>query len=153
LATLLVSIPNGFAVDRWGRKRTLIPGLALLAFAAYLFSTGTNYAPVILIVLVYGAAEGMCVGAAQAYAMDLAPVERRGSFLGVWTFWQSLGGTVAPLVVAFAADHLGFASTFTAVAAYLLFVCGLMWSIGPDTRRRTRAAERPAAILETPRAP
>jgi MFS family permease len=92
--------------------------------------------------IAYGIGEGACMGAAQAYAMDLAPEQRRGSFLGVWSFISSGGGAVAPLVVGLLAQELGFGAAFIAVAVVLASVGGVMLLFGPDTGGRRRSQDR-----------
>ena len=39
------------------------------------------------------------MGSSQAYAMDLAPEDRRGEFLGVWAVFGNAGALVAPLLI------------------------------------------------------
>lgn len=137
--SLLVSLPNGYIVDLFGRKSTLVPGLGVLAVASYLLATSGDHASVVAMVLVYGLGEGMCLGASQAYAMDLAPEDRRGSFLGVWSLLQNVGGITAPLLIGLVAEQFGYGPAFTAVAVTLLGVAAVMWAFAPDTAARRRA--------------
>ena len=88
---LLVAYPNGWAVDRWGRKPTLIPGLLLLAGAAFVLANMHSIEQAYLMIGLYGLGSTISMGASQAFAVDLAPPDRRGSFLGVWTLIGSLG--------------------------------------------------------------
>jgi MFS family permease len=87
VATLLVSMPNGYVVDAFGRKITLIPGLFVLGLSAPLLvwiGMG-DLGMAVVVMILYGIGEGVCFGASQTYAMDLAPEQQRGSFLGVWS--------------------------------------------------------------------
>jgi MFS family permease len=136
LATLLVSVPNGLLVDRYGRKRTLVPGLAVLGLAALLMARADDYAAVVAMAIVYGIGDGMCFGASQAYAMDLAPEQRRGAFLGVWSLVSNAGAALAPLLVGFIAEQAGFSATFVAVAAVLFGIVGLAWGLAPEIRSK-----------------
>jgi MFS family permease len=138
IATFVVTYPNGWLVDRYGRKMTLVPGMLLLGLSAYLLGTSVEFTMVVAIVLLYGLAEGMCFGASQAYAMDLAPEGRRGSFLGIWSVVSSGSGIFAPLVVGFTAERAGFGTTFALVGAALVVVGILMGLVGPDTHARRR---------------
>jgi len=137
--SLVVSFPNGYLVDTFGRKSTLVPGLGVLAVAAYLLAISGDHASIVVMVLVYGLGEGICMGASQAYAMDLAPEDRRGSFLGVWSLLQNIGGITAPLLLGLVAEELGFGPAFMAVAVTLLVVAAAMWAFAPDTTSRRRA--------------
>lgn len=139
-ATLLVTVPNGYLVDLYGRKMTLVPGLGVLAVACWLLAGAGDYGGVLLMVIAYGVGEGVCFGASQAYAMDLAPENRRGSFLGMWSLVSSAGGALAPLSVGLAAQQLGFSSTFVLVGVALVAVAALMFAFGPDTKPRRLGA-------------
>ena len=133
---LVVSMPNGYAVDLWGRKITLVPGLVVLGLSAYLLGMAGDYGGVLLAIIVYGVGEGVCFGASQAYAMDLAPEQRRGSFLGIWGLVNHAGGAVAPLLIGGVAQQFGFTAAFTALAILFGIVATIMLVFGPDTRQR-----------------
>jgi MFS family permease len=142
VATLLVSMPNGYVVDMFGRKITLIPGLFVLAVSAPLlvWINSGDLRMAVMVMILYGIGEGVTFGASQAYAMDLAPDERRGSFLGVWSLVSHAGGTFGPVAAGLLAQTAGYASAFGATAALILMSGVLMWAMGPDTRGSRRAA-------------
>jgi MFS family permease len=144
--TALVLFPNGYLVDRFGRKSTLVPGLLILGVTALLLAISSNYAGLLLAVIVYGLGDGMCTGASQAYAMDLAPRERRGTFLGVWSIMNSSGSIAAPLLIGLAAQQLGFSPAFALLAAGLALVAVVTLVAGPNTHPR---ASRSAAGSST----
>ena len=141
---LVVSMPNGYLVDMRGRKITLVPGLLVLGVSAYLLGVAGDYGAVMLAIILYGIGEGVCFGASQAYAMDLAPEQRRGSFLGIWALVNNLGGAVAPVLIGAVAQQFGFYTAFTALAVLFAIVASVMFAFGPDTRPR-RAAPAAAA--------
>jgi MFS family permease len=143
LASLAVSYPNGMLVDRFGRKSTLVPGLLLYGAASAVLAMGGDYNQMMLMVVLYGIGESVCMGVSQVYAMDLAPENRRGAFLGVWSLLTTLGTAIAPLVVGFTAERFGFGFTFVFVGVALAVVAVAMWAIGPDTGPR---AQRPVAL-------
>jgi MFS family permease len=144
IAILVVAFPNGYLVDRFGRKATLIPGLIVLGMSALFLSHAVDFHTALLVVIVYGIGSAMCMGAAQVYVMDLAPRERRGAFLGMWALLDNSGGVVTPLLVGFTAGQLGFTAAFAAAAGLLGTMAILMWIYGPDTyhRRQTESASR-----------
>jgi MFS family permease len=149
LASLLVSYPNGMLVDRFGRKSTLVPGLVLYGVASALLASGGDYGHVVLMVLIYGIGESVCSGVSQVYAMDMAPENRRGAFLGVWSLLAGAGTALAPLVVGFGAERLGYGPTFVAVGATLLAVAVVMAVLGADTRHGAERARVLAASNST----
>jgi len=140
IAVFAVSFPNGMLTDRYGRKLTLVPGLVLYAMAALLFLAIHDFSSAILVLVFYGVADGVCFGVSQVYAMDLAPRDRRGAFLGVWTLLTQSGSAVAPLIVGSVAERFGFAPVFVTVAALLVGASLVMGFFGPNTRTREQRA-------------
>jgi MFS family permease len=136
---LLITYPNGWAVDRFGRKPTLIPGLLLLAVSAVILANMTSLRDVYIMVALYGLGSSMSMGASQAFAVDLAPPDRRGAFLGMWTLVGSAGSIVAPLLIGAIASSLGYAPGYLMVAGLLLGSAVFMLLFGPETRTRDEA--------------
>lgn len=134
--SVVVAFPSGMVSDGYGRKFALVPGLALLAVSAYLLSLGDNYTMLLVMVCVYGVAWGISQGTAQTYAMDIAPAQQRGTFLGVWSLFQAAGGFVAPLVVGGLAEWWSFGGAFVVVAAWLAASAVLIALWAPETRWR-----------------
>ena len=134
LATFLVSIPNGLLMDRWGRKTSLLPGMAILAVSSYLLSGGTTYWTILVAIVILGVGEGMGFGATQVIAMDLAPEEQRGSFLGVWTFLTSVTGIAVPIAIGSYGQFAGTINTFIGISAVLMIAVPVVGIFGPETR-------------------
>ncbi len=138
--SLLISFPNGWIADRYGRKKSLIPGMLLLGVSGYLLAQASDYRGVLLMIIAYGLGDGASMGAFEVYAMDLAPAWARGAFLGVWQLFRNVGGIMAPLLIGITADHLGMPAAFTMAGALLVAAALLMWAFGPETHTRTRGA-------------
>ncbi len=138
LASLTVSYPNGMLADRFGRKSTLVPGLVVYGIASGVLAMGGDFNRLIAMVVLYGIGESICTGVSQVYAMDLAPENRRGAFLGVWSLVAGVGTTLAPLVVGLTVEHLGYGFTFVSVGVALVIAAALMGALGPDTGFRAK---------------
>ena len=138
LITLLCSFPNGMLVDRFGRKTSLVPGLLFAAGASVLLSFAGDFNGALAAILVFGLAQAMTMGSTQAFAMDLAPEDKRGAFLGVWSAFQSFGSAVGPLTAGAVAEVWGFGTAFIAVAGFLVVAGLAMAAFGPETRARRR---------------
>jgi MFS family permease len=143
---LIVALPNGFLMDRFGRKRFLIPGLLILSISAYLLSQITTFQAVIITVMVFGAGQGMSMGGSEVVAIDLAPEDRRGAFLGIWTLFRNIGAIVGPLLVGLIAEFYGFPTAFISIGVFLVF-CALMMAVfGPETGGKWQPrTQRPAS--------
>ena len=147
LISVFVAFPSGMVSDGYGRKFALVPGLVLLAVSAYLLSFGDNLTMLLIMVSVYGVAWGMSQGTAQTYAMDIAPAQQRGTFLGVWSLFQAAGGFVAPLAVGGLAQFWSFSGTFVVVAAWLAVSAVLVALFAPETRWRGGASGPKRALM------
>jgi MFS family permease len=135
VTSMLISFPNGWLIDRLGHRASLAPGLLVLALSASLLAISDTYWAVVVMVLVYGLGDGMSQGASQAYAIDLAPEQRRGAFLGVWSLLQNGGTIIAAVLVGAAVDRLGYATAFHGTAVFLVLSALLFWVFGTAKRR------------------
>jgi len=134
IVAVCISFPNGVLSDKYGRKFSLVPGLFLLAISAFLLSISHSYLGILVMVLLYGLAWGMSQSTSQVYAMDLAPTEGRGAFLGVWSLFQASGGFVAPLAVGALAQWWSFGGAFIVVGIWLAVSGILVGLYAPETR-------------------
>lgn len=133
IVVFLVSYPNGMLVDRYGRRKTLVPGLLVLGLSGYLLAQSMDPRGIYLMVAVYGVGSGMTMGTSQVYAMDLAPETRRGAFLGIWSAFNHLSSVVAPLVLGLLAGSMGMPKTFMIASGLLAVSAALTWMFGPET--------------------
>ena len=125
IIALVVAFPNGAVSDRYGRKASLVPGMLFLAASAVLLAFSVDYAWIVAMMIMFGIAEGMVQGSTQVYAVDLAPVERRGTVVGVWSIFMSLGGVITTLLVGWLYTEFGPMLAFSGVGG-LLFVSAMM---------------------------
>jgi MFS family permease len=142
---LTLSYPNGMVVDRFGRKTTLLPGLLILAASAYLLSQISTMHEVLVMIFVFSVGSTMSMGASEAFALDLAPDDRRGAFLGVWTLFRNAGAVGAPLIIGAIADRFGIAPGYYFVGAFLVVSALFMALFGPETSARRRPVQVAAA--------
>ena len=134
--TLLGALPNGVIIDRFGRKPMLVPGLVLTGVASVLIAIGDDFNGLLLAVSVFGFAQAMTQGTTQTFAMDLAPEDQRGTFLGVWSAVQSLGASAGPLGAGIIVELWGFATAFMAIAVLFGITAFVMAVYGPETYHR-----------------
>ena len=140
VVTLLASFPNGMFVDRYGRKLSLVAGLLIAAVAGVLLAFVADFQTALVAALVFGLAQAINMGANQAFAMDLAPEEERGAFLGVWTLFQSFGAFIGPLMTGVIVEAWGFDAAFYFVAVLLAGAALAMAVVGPETNKRGGAS-------------
>lgn len=135
ILALGAAIPAGIANDRIGRKRTLIFALLATSGTVWMMSGLSNFESALLAVLAFGLAEAFATGTNQVYAMDLAPDDRRGAFLGVWSLSMIAGQVIGPIVIGSVADSQGFQTAFITVSVFLIGAAALVVAFGVETRR------------------
>jgi len=91
----------GFLADKFGRKKTLILGLALFAISCYLFMIGSTFAFILSLVTLSGLAVGVFKTAALALIGDISrsTKEHTGTMNGAEAFF-GVGAIIGPILVA-----------------------------------------------------
>lgn len=92
----------GFLADRFGRKPTLILGLALFAISCYLFLLGGSFNFILGLITLSGLAVGIFKTAALALIGDISrsTKEHTGTMNGAEAFF-GVGAIIGPLLVAY----------------------------------------------------
>ena len=141
ILALAAAIPAGIASDRIGRKRTMIFALLATSLAVWMMSGLSDFESALLAVLAFGLAEAFATGTNQVYAMDLAPHDRRGAFLGVWSLSMIAGQVFGPIVIGSVADSAGFQTAFIVVSGFLIAAALVVTMFGVETRRPRQQSE------------
>jgi MFS family permease len=68
----------------------------------------------------FGVGEAVGSNTVQTYAMDLAPEDRRGYFLGTWQATMNVGQLIGPLVVGALAVPLGIPVAFAVIGGVII---------------------------------
>lgn len=91
----------GFLADKFGRKKTLILGLALFAISCYLFMVGSTFAFILSLITLSGLAVGVFKTAALALIGDISrsTKEHTGTMNGAEAFF-GVGAIIGPILVA-----------------------------------------------------
>lgn len=87
--------------------------MGLLALSLALLPLTGNFTELLLVSLLAGLGNGLGTGVVMTIGTDLAPLHRRGEFLGVWRLLSDLGSTVGPLLIS------GLTKLYTLSAATL----------------------------------
>lgn len=129
---------SGWMMDRFGRKRTMVPGfvgvaVAMTALAASAFLQ-LSLAWYVALFLFGVALQAMTGGSIQTVGADVAPPEARGTFLGLWRFTGQGGNALSPIVFALLADQVNYGTSFLFTAASAAVVAFLLIRYVPETR-------------------
>jgi MFS family permease len=80
----LLAMPSGIASDRLGRRMVMVGGFLVYGLVYLGFAAVGSGAAVWPLFAVYGVYIALTEGVARAFVADLAPVDRRATFLGVY---------------------------------------------------------------------
>ena len=91
----------GFLADKFGRKKTLVLGLALFALSCYLFLVGNTFSFILSLITLSGLAVGVFKTAALALIGDISrsTKEHTGTMNGAEAFF-GVGAIIGPILVA-----------------------------------------------------
>ncbi len=136
--SLPIGFTGGWMMDRFGRKRAMVPGfcgvtiaMAALAASAFLHLSLTWYVALFLLGVAVQALTG---GSIQTVGADVAPPEARGTFLGLWRFTGQGGNALSPIIFAILADQVSYGAAFLFMAVSAAVVAFLLIRYVPETR-------------------
>ena len=138
----LIAWPIGFIagwiLDRFGRKRTMVPGftgvsisMGLLAASAYWDYSYPWYVGLFFLAV---ATQSLTGGSVQTVGADVAPKQARGFFLGIWRFTGQGGQAIGPIVFALLAAQINYTTAFLFTAGCAACVATLLIFLVPETR-------------------
>lgn len=115
---------GGWLVRRFGTRKVVMTGLAVLALSVLSFLTVHSPAGLVLAVSFVSWAN---LGGSFVIAMltDRVPEARWGTALGANRTMGDVGGMVAPILMGFVIDRWGFEAAFAAATAVMLASAGL----------------------------
>ena len=142
----LVRIPanplSGALLDRWGRRRLFLLGMALGVLTTAGYGLVRGFGPFLVTRLTWGLAWTLINLGGISMVLDISTPATRGRLTGIYTTWQRLGFALAPLLGGFLVDRIGFRPAMLAGAG--LTAVGLLVAavVLPETApaRRTRPA-------------
>ena len=144
LLAMLISMPVGVAVDWWGRKPVLLLGLATMAASMFLIFGMEGLLIALIVAGIFGIGEVVGMNTLQTYAMDLAPEEKRGYFLGTWQGTVNVGQLGGPLLVGAIAAPLGIPAAFGIIGVVLL-CAAVFLAVSRTTPAPSQAEGTPAS--------
>ena len=136
--------PVGVVMDRWGRKWTIVPSLAVLSLSLMLIPLTGGFVSLLAVGLLGGFGNGFGSGAVMTLGADLAPPDAAGEFLGVWRFVGDVGAASAPAAVGGLAAALTLGAAAVATGGIGVIGAVTMLVLVRETLRRGGAGARAA---------
>lgn len=113
---MLMFVPAGVLMDRFGRKVAAVPSFAVMAVGVAMIPLADGYAGLLTAAAVIGFGNGLGSGTMMTLGADLAPPGATGEFLGLWRLVGDVGAVGGPLVVGVMAEALGLSGSAYALA-------------------------------------
>jgi MFS family permease len=109
--------PSGVLADRWGRKWSAVPSMALYTLGLAALPLATGLYSLLAAAVLLGFANGIGTGVVMIIGADLARASgRHGQFLGLWRLMGDAGLGGAPLLAASIVGTFGLPAASLAVA-------------------------------------
>ena len=116
---VFLEVPLNLAMADWPHARTLVLGSLLTAAGFGALAFATHPAAIVATVVVWTFGEMLLFPSMAAFVAEIAPAERRGAYMGLYTFMWSVAFAVAPWLGTVALERAGAAVLWTAC-----FACG-----------------------------
>lgn len=97
LMIVAIEVPLNTAMAHWPHRRTLTLGAFLYAVGFGSFALDTRFPQIIASVVVWTFGEMILLPGSAAYAAEIAPRERRGEYMGLYTMSFSIAFSLGPL--------------------------------------------------------
>jgi MFS family permease len=145
---LLAALPGGFAAARFGPKRAVLTGLAVMAVASLGFGFAGDAVTLGIARLVQGAGSALSWAGGLAWLVAGTPAARRGEMLGTAVGSAIFGALLGPALGALAA-RFGSEPAFVGVA--VLAVALAVWALRtPGTAADSQSPRVLAAAVRNP---
>jgi len=138
----------GRQADRRGRRAVLVAGSLALALGGLLYILASSVPTLVLARLMVGVGEGSVYTAGATWAVDLAPVHRRGFALGLFGLAVWGGLSLGPVAGELLRSGLGYNAVWILTAALPLAGAAIAVRL-PETARPERSG-RPTPLLHFP---
>jgi MFS family permease len=136
---MLLFYPAGLLMDRQGRKFAIVPCFLLQAIGMALIPFTAGFTGLLAVTSLIGFGNGLGSGTMMTLGADLAPVESRGEFLGVWRLIGDVGASGAPVAVGWIAAFLVLQTAIWTVSLAGFVSVAIFAFLVPETLHQHRA--------------
>lgn len=98
IAAIFARIAFGGKIDKWGLKRAIVIGAAIICVASGLYLVDLGMGFLCVVRIIHGIGFGIETGSLAAAAALLVPASRRGEGIGYFSMSQALATGVGPMV-------------------------------------------------------
>lgn len=140
LFDVLMFIPAGIIMDRWGRKWAFVPSIGVLALGIALVPQTGDFVSLMLVNILIGFGNGIGSGTMMTLGADLAPRQSVGEFLGIWNLIGDFGSSAGPLAIGVVAGSLSLVPAIFVIAGVGAAGSAILGWLVPETLSARRAS-------------
>ncbi len=152
---VLFAVPSGFIATRFGRRVTILAGLALLVVllaliralppATLMLGLGAGISLLHVIMMIAGIGWALININSLPMVVDIAPQDRLGTYTGLYYFFSTLAAILGPWLGGALTDAMGHDYTMIFTVAPMGMAVAFLCMLGV---KRGERAEEPAAALK-----
>ena len=148
LARLFVDLPAGMLSERFGARRFMLLGLAIIAISSLIAGFALNYTVLLVARVLEGAGSAIYMTTSLTAVTRLSPKESRGVNLSLYMSMFLIGTMIGPVVGGLAAEHFGLGAPFTVYGLFASLSFLLVWkTIHPEEVAHASGAIRPRELF------
>ncbi len=117
IANICITIPTGYALDKFGRKTVIVPSLLFTSVVAWAFTLTQSFNQLALTCIFLGLAQGIGGQAPLTMASDSTMYEPHGLSMGLFRVFTDIGFIIGPIMVGSITDLFGLSIAFYSMAA------------------------------------
>ncbi|MEZ4862600.1 MAG: MFS transporter [Caldilineaceae bacterium] len=140
---MLLFLPAGMIMDRFGRKFAYVPSFTLQAIGMALIPFTWNFATLVTAAMFIGFGNGLGSGTMMTLGADLAPRDSMGEFLGLWRLIGDGGSSSGPIVIGSVAQLLGLIPAIFVIAGVGASAAAILGLLVPETLKTKRLDAQP----------
>ena len=144
LGRLLLMIPSGYLVDRYGARFGMRAGPVLIVGCAVAALLTPNFPLLLAAQFVAGCGSGLWQLGRELVAVDLVAARARGRVMSMFIGLSSAGSAIGPLVGGVLNDGVGFRGVFAVALAIAILVLLISFTVA-DSGKVVMPTPRPGA--------
>jgi MFS family permease len=140
-STILSRVVAGRTSDRVGRRKVIVPAMALLALAVCLLPFLHSLRFLFLISFLFGLSFGSLMPTLNALVVDHTPPDERGSAMAFFMSGMDVGITVGAMGLGFVGGSYGYPAVYW-ICGVVVLACLFVFCLFPPRRKEAAQSDR-----------